>query len=298
MSLPGRADRSRGTRLGPGAWRLRLTVALLVTVLSCGGTGYLKTEPDAPFVPTPYAAVFEMLRMAAVTEHDTVYDLGCGDGRVVIAAAANLHARGVGVDLDPVLLSLSRANAQKAGVADRVTFLRQDIFQTNIKDATVVALYLLPGLNTLLIPKLRTELAPGSRVVSHMHDMGEWPPDRVSRVGDSTIYLWVVPADVDGTWEMKVTDGKRETAGELWIRQNYHGFQPRLVLGGRKVGAFDPALNGPSILFSTRYRQGAQEETARYRGLVLGDRMEGEVTVTGGAAPGTYRWTAERKGGR
>lgn len=272
-----------------------LFIPLLLTVLSCHGTKYVKTEPDAPFVPTPYPAVLEMLRMAAVTEHDILYDLGCGDGRVVIAAAARLHARGVGVDIDPNLISLSRANAEKAGVSDRVTFMQQDIFQTDIKDATVVALYLLPGLNSLLIPKLRGVLAPGSRVVSHMHDMGEWAPDQVSRVGDSTIYLWIVPADVDGAWEMRVTDGDRVTPGKLSIRQAYHGFQPSLSVDGSKVHVYDPVLKGGSISFSTRGRRGGQEETAHYRGSVHHDLMEGEVTVTGGATPGTYRWIAERK---
>jgi len=134
-----------------------------------------------------------MLRLANVGRDDVVYDLGCGDGRIVIAAARQFGARGVGVDIDPQRVREARENAQRAGVADRVRFLRQDLFETDIREATVVTLYLLDELNMRLRPKLLRELRPGTRIVSHNFDMGDWKPQKRLRVEGRRIYLWVVP---------------------------------------------------------------------------------------------------------
>ena len=134
-----------------------------------------------------------MLEMAQVTAGDTVYDLGCGDGRIVIAAAQKYGARGVGVDIDPQRISEARENAQKAGVADRVRFVLGDLFETDISPASVVTLYLLIELNIKLRPKLLAELRPGTRVVSHAFSMGEWQPERTAEVSGNRVYLWRVP---------------------------------------------------------------------------------------------------------
>jgi SAM-dependent methyltransferase len=149
--------------------------------------------PEVPYFPTPEPVVEAMLRLAAVGPRDLVYDLGCGDGRIVIAAAAKFGARGYGVDVDPAPLMRARRDAERAGVTDRVRFERADLFRTDLSPATVVTLYLFESVNRRLAPKLRGELQPGARVVSHKFGMGAgWPPDKVLSVGDSTVYLWTI----------------------------------------------------------------------------------------------------------
>jgi predicted RNA methylase len=142
---------------------------------------------------TPDEVVEEMLRVAGVTEKDVVYDLGSGDGRIVIAAAKRLGARGVGVEIDPDRVRLARDSAQRAGVGALVRFVEGDIFAADIREATVVTMYLLPALNLRLRQKLLAELRPGTRIVSHDYNMGDWAAQKVVRVGRSTIYFWVVP---------------------------------------------------------------------------------------------------------
>jgi SAM-dependent methyltransferase len=153
----------------------------------------------APFVPTPQEVVDRMLRLAGVTSRDVVYDLGCGDGRIVISAAQQFGARGVGVDIDPVRIAESNANARAAGVSHLVTFKQQDALTTDVSEATVVTLYLLTASNVKLRPILMRQLAPGSRIVAHAFGMGDFPPDRVDTFTDSggstrTLYLWTVGA--------------------------------------------------------------------------------------------------------
>jgi SAM-dependent methyltransferase len=148
---------------------------------------------DVPFVPTPADAVAAMLKLAGVKKDDVVYDLGSGDGRIVIAAARRYGARGVGIDIDPARIAEAEQNARAAGVASRVRFVRQDLFDADLGEATVVTLYLLPRINLRLRPKLLAELKPGTRVVSYGFDMGDWAPARTVAVGSSTLYLWVIP---------------------------------------------------------------------------------------------------------
>ena len=150
--------------------------------------------PDVIFVPTPEEVVAAMLDVARVTKDDVVYDLGCGDGRIVIAAAQKHGARGIGIDIDPQRIAEATANAQKAAVTDRVKFLEADLFTTDISEATVVTLYLLPTLNVRLMPKLMKELRPGTRIVSHAFDMGEaWPPERTLEIDGRKVYYWTIP---------------------------------------------------------------------------------------------------------
>ena len=153
----------------------------------------LQREPDVPYVATPPAVVAKMLELAQVTQDDVVYDLGSGDGRIVIMAAQRFGARGVGVEIDPQLVWEAHDNAKRAGVADRVQFLLQDLFETDLRAATVVTLYLMQSVNLELRPKLWRELQPGTRVVSHDFSMGDWPPEQIVRVGGSVIYSWTIP---------------------------------------------------------------------------------------------------------
>jgi SAM-dependent methyltransferase len=179
------------------SWRVRAAVCAVVLAFACG---YAQQAPqrevkkDVPYVPTPQEVVDRMLEMANVGKSDVVYDLGCGDGRLVITAVKKFGARrGVGVDIDPERIRESNENARAAGVTDRVEFREQDLFQTDFKEATVVTLYLLPDVNLRLRPRLLSELKPGTRIVSHAFDMGDWKPERVEHVDGRNIYFWTVP---------------------------------------------------------------------------------------------------------
>jgi SAM-dependent methyltransferase len=149
--------------------------------------------PDVVYVPTPQEVVETMLRLAKVTRDDVVYDLGCGDGRIVVTAAQRFGARGVGIDIDPDRIKEAQANARAAGVAGRVKFTNGDLFETDFREATVVTLYLLPSLNLKLRPKLLAELKPGTRLLSHDFDMGDWAPDQRVDVGSRTVFFWRIP---------------------------------------------------------------------------------------------------------
>jgi SAM-dependent methyltransferase len=152
------------------------------------------TEPDVVYIPTPQPVVDAMLDLASVTVSDVVYDLGSGDGRIVITAAKKYGARGVGIEIDPALVKKATENAAAAGVADRVRFLTQNLFTADISEATIVTLYLLQSLNERLRPKLVRELKPGTRIVSHVFNMGpEWPAERTVEIGRSRVFFWSIP---------------------------------------------------------------------------------------------------------
>ena len=176
-----------------------LAFAALVLAAALGvpaaGDASQDSRSLAPFVPTPNDVVTRMLTLAGVTENDVVYDLGCGDGRIVIAAARDFGARGVGIDIDPQRIAEANANAEQAGVQDLVEFIEQDAMQVDVSNATVVTLYLLSSSNARLRPILTRQLRPGARIVSHAFSMGDWDPDVVDRFEDArgstrTLYLW------------------------------------------------------------------------------------------------------------
>ena len=150
-------------------------------------------EPDVRYVPSPHSVVRAMLKLAKVGPGDVVYDLGSGDGRIPIAAARDFGARGVGIDIDPKRIAEANANARSEGVADRVVFRNEDLFEADFRDATVVTLFLYPDLNLRLRPRLLSELAPGTRIVSYWHDMGDWKPERKVAAGSAYVYLWTIP---------------------------------------------------------------------------------------------------------
>jgi 23S rRNA G2445 N2-methylase RlmL len=164
---------------------MKIAAALLLLALQ-------RPTPDIHFVPTSPRIIDAMLSLAQVTASDVVYDLGSGDGRIVIAAAQKYGARAVGVELDPMLVQQATRRARKAGVADKVSFRQEDLFKTDISDATVVMLYLSPSTNFRLEMKLMTELRPGTRVVSHRFEMPGWMPDREVRVSGTKVFLWTI----------------------------------------------------------------------------------------------------------
>ena len=183
--------------------RRHFALALLsVSVLAAQSAKPVR-DPDVPYVPTTEKAVEEMLKLAKVTKSDIVYDLGCGDGRIVIAAAKTYGAHGVGIDINPVRIAEAKENAKKAGVAHLVRFEENDLFKADIHEATVVSLFLLPNINLKLRPKLLQDLKPGTRVVSNTFDMGDWKAERESQLDDSDegysslshkFFLWTIPA--------------------------------------------------------------------------------------------------------
>jgi precorrin-6B methylase 2 len=197
--------RGRVKRRTTKGLRIILCATMLAGALvgiSCGeqptfGPSSLR-KPDVHYEPTPPDVVEVMLRLAEVKPGDVVYDLGCGDGRIVITAARDFGARGVCVDIDPQRIAESQENARAAGVADHIRFVNQDLFVTDLSEATVVMLFLSPGLNLKARPKLVGELKPGARIVSHWHDMDDWKPQKTVRVTSNgrerPVYLWIIPA--------------------------------------------------------------------------------------------------------
>ncbi len=172
-----------------------LTALVLAAPAAAQQTGALR-RPDVIFVPTPPEVVEAMLKVAKVGPRDVVYDLGCGDGRIVVTAAKEYGARGIGIDIDPERIQEAEANAQANGVTDRVKFRLEDLFEANISEATVVTLYLLPSLNLKLRPKLWKDLKVGTRIVSHAFDMGDWEPEQQLDVDGRTVYFWTITEDV------------------------------------------------------------------------------------------------------
>ena len=222
---------------------------------------------DVPFVPTPDDIVDHMLGVANVTADDFVIDLGSGDGRILIAAARDRGARGFGVDLDPQRVNEARNNAEAAGVSDMVEFKQQDLFDTDFSHADVLTMYLLPRFNLQLRPRILDELRPGTRVVSHDFDMAEWAPDRDDTLGYKRVFLWIVPAKVEGRWTIEA-DGR---SFDVDITQKFQMIEGTANVDGREVLLTGATLNGPDISFTVDLGDGART----LEGSVDGDRIEG-----------------------
>lgn len=240
-------------------------------------------KKDVPYVPTPQETVAEMLRLAQVSRDDLVYDLGSGDGRIVITAAKRHGARGVGIDIDPTRIEEANENARTAGVTDKVKFVQGDLFNADLREATAVTLYLLRSVNLRLRPKLLAELRPGTPVVSHDFDMGEWAPDDHTRVGDDDVYLWIVPAKVDGNWQWKDAAG-RSVAGT--IEQEFQTFTGSARADGDRFRLRNGRINGAEVSFEL-VRAG--DETApvleRYSGKLTNGALQGRITAGNRQAP-------------
>jgi SAM-dependent methyltransferase len=247
------------------ACRRTLFVGFIVGVAGATIAVGQAQQLDVVFVATPMETVNRMLLLAGVSSGDFVIDLGSGDGRIAIAAG-RLGARALGVDLDPDRIREARANAKLAGVTNRVTFLQQDLFKTDLSKATVVTMYLLPEINLKLRPRI-LELRAGTRVVSHDFDMGDWKPE-LSEKDNWRIHYWVVPARIAGDWQLN--NGKRWL--NLKIEQKYQEFKGAVTVDGRSVPLRNTKLVGTDIQFDAD--TGWQ---TFFRGTVTvsGDKMEG-----------------------
>jgi hypothetical protein len=276
------------------ALHARLRRVLLATVACIASfAAHAQFPYDVPYVPTPYVVVEEMLRLANVGPEDFVTDLGSGDGRILIEAVRKFGARGVGVDLDAERIAESVENAQAAGVTDRVEFLRQDLFKFDFARANVVTMYLLPTVNMKLRPRLLTELKPGTRIVSHDFDLGDWQPDGRSTVRKN-VFLWIVPARVDGRWRVTLALPAGERSYELELRQKFQEIDG-LVRHDKKVaGLWNAQLRGTRISFVIVDDSGFIDSNLYFEGTVAGDAITGTIRRGVGADETQMTWRAGR----
>ena len=206
-------------------------------------------EVDVPYVPTPDDVVLAMLNRAQAGPGDIHYDLGSGDGRIVVSAVRDFNVdRGVGVDLDPVRVKEGNENARQAEITDRATFHEADLFEFDFHEATVLTLYLLPEANLRLRPRILNELAPGTRVVSQPFNMGEWEADKIDNIGGRHIYYWVVPANVAGEWQWTMNG----TQYRAVITQEFQMLSGDLIASGARVPLHQGTMKGELISFETR----------------------------------------------
>jgi SAM-dependent methyltransferase len=279
-------------------WMVGLCLSL--TTLGLWGSAVAQDrKPDVEYVPTPHQVVAEMLRVAGVTKDDVLYDLGCGDGRVVIMAAKQHGARGVGIDIDPQRIKESRENARQAGVNKRVKFQQQDLFETDFREATVVTLYLLPKLNLQLRPKLLSELKPGTRVVSHDFDMDDWQPDKMLRVPgpsyEHSVYFWVIPANVGGSWRVQLPAAFGKGQSNLRLQQQFQEVKGAARLHEDETDLTAVTLSGAQLRFTVATQIQGQPAKMQFTGRVNGETIKGNVEVQGGPLAGVHAWTAKRE---
>jgi hypothetical protein len=254
-----------------------MILAGLVVGAAIAAVAYGRAQQlDVIYVPTPMETVNRMLQLADVGSKDFLIDLGSGDGRIAIAAG-RLGARALGVDLDPNRLREAQANARRAGVGDRVTFRRENLFETDLTQATVLTMYLLPSINLKLRPRI-LQLRPGTRVVSHDFSMGDWKADVLETV-NWRIHFWVVPARIAGDW--RLSSGNQDFS--VRIEQTFQEFKGTATAGGRSLPLRNTKLRGADIEFTIDY---AGRPTV-FRGTVAGNKMQG----SGG--PGAI-WMATR----
>jgi hypothetical protein len=250
---------------------------------------------EVPYVATPQVTVDEMLRLANVGPQDFVLDLGSGDGRIVVTAAKKFGARGLGVDLDWRLVQQGEENARAAGVEDRVRFLEQDLFRTDLGQATVITTYLLPVVMLRLRPAL-LELRPGTRIVSHDFDFGDWRPDQKTSIRKN-VFLWIVPARAAGRWQARLELQPIERLLELELTQRYQEVSAHARLNGVPSQVWETKLVGDRLSFVVVDTTDRENEASFYfDGRVSGDVIEGEVTRGVGAARGVTRWRAVKVG--
>ncbi|MEK6593585.1 MAG: methyltransferase domain-containing protein [Pseudomonadota bacterium] len=280
----------------------------LVCVLLMAGfapaAAFTQDYGDTPYVPTPQNVVDKMLEVAKVGPGDYVIDLGSGDGRMIITAAKKHGARGFGVDLDKRLVALSNKNAAKAGVADRAKFYARDLYETDVSRATVLTIYLLPEVNLMVRSRLLAMLKPGTRMVSHDYDFGEWPPDLslvmdapgkpVGRDQKSKVFYWMVPAKASGKWRWQfAVEGKAQDF-ELDLNQKFQKIDGTLTVGGRKAGIEDARLMGEQISFAAVVESDGAPLRYVFSGRIINSAIKGDASIMRGQTASRSPWNAAR----
>ncbi len=236
-----------------GASLAPLTAVVMLSVTAASAQPRL----DVPYVPTPQEVVDRMLQLGKVRAGEFHMDLGSGDGRIAVTSAAKHGARSLGVDLNPVRIEEARANAKKANVSDRATFELKNLFETDIGKADILTMYLLPSVNIELRPKILRDMWPGTRIVSHAFDMGDWQPDHRESVIGRTVYMWIVPARVEGRWTV---EGSQQFT--VTIQQKYQEITGTVDIGGKSVPLRDASLSGAKIGFAIDIERGPSNLTS------------------------------------
>lgn len=291
--LPARLPRAALKALVSGA-------AALVSLLASPLIG---AQPSVPYVPTPQVVVDRMLEIAHVGPHDYLIDLGSGDGRIVVTAAQKYGIRALGVDLNPARISEAEVNARKAGVAEKVQFRQQDLFQTDLTPATVITMYLLPNVNLQLRPKL-LQLRPGTRIVSHDFSMGDWKPEVHEQIeakdkyggsgGRSDIYLWIVPARVAGTWTSELQVRGKPVAYEITLGQEFQDVSGAARVAGQNVRLDNVKLSATALSFEFTAQVDGMSLRHAFSGDVIGNTIDGIVDLSGPTLQARSVWSATR----
>jgi len=272
--------------------RTGVALAAMLLVLTARAQPAPEDNVAGPYVPTPWPVVDDMLRLVDVRADDVLYDLGSGDGRLVIEAAKRYRARGVGVEMQADLVKAAVAGAKRAGVAERVRFVQGDLFDTDLHEATVVTLYLLPKFAARLVPKLRAELRPGARIVSHDYPLDPWPADKVltfdldekeaiSGTTRTNLYFYVVPARVAGAWELALPRALSGRALTVQINQ-----APDSLAGSARLGRDNVPLTELKV----------RAERIRFDLFIAGREVDLRGTVSGQTMSGEARWDDKRDG--
>ncbi|MGH8674005.1 MAG: SAM-dependent methyltransferase [Burkholderiales bacterium] len=276
--------------------------AACATISAACAQSWAWDDGSVPFVVSPPEVVDRMLRLAEPRPGELLIDLGSGDGRIVIEAAKRYGARGLGVDIDPTLVARARDNARRAGVEALAHFEVRDLFETDLRGASVVTMYLLPEVNLKLMPRLLQDLKPGARVVSHDYEMGGWRPDEtieltvaekmVGPTGRSRVHLWFIPADARGTWKSEVKE--HGGAWEFRIEQLYQRLDVAARASGIEIAVRGTRLRGDEVKLVASGNVDGKPWNHLFRGILKGDRIEGELLVSDGENNRTLPWTALR----
>ena len=266
----------------------------------------LAADSSVPYVPTPQSVVDRMLEIGKVGPRDYLIDLGSGDGRIVVTAAAKYGTRGFGVDLNPTRIDEANENARKAEVTDKVAFYQRDLFETDLTQATVVTMYLLPRVNLALRPKL-LDLKPGTRIVSHDFSMGEWKPDHHEVIGasdkyggsggHSDIYLWIIPAKVEGNWRWQLQIRGKPVDYEIALGQNFQQISGTARIGGRTVQLQNATLRGDQLAFDFTADLNGAPIKHHFAGTVDQGLVTGTADLAGAKLQAKLDWSATRTRG-
>jgi SAM-dependent methyltransferase len=278
-------------------------------ILCAGGAASASAQSWAwddgttPFVVTPEDVVERMMRLAEPRAGDYLIDLGSGDGRIVIEAARRAGTKGLGVDIDPRLVRLARENAKRAGVEGLAQFEVRDLFETDLREASIVTLYLLPDVNRKLAPRLYEQLRPGARIVSHDYDLGDWTHDEMIELavpekfagprGRSRIFLWVVPADARGAWHFELP--QLGGAWRLRVEQSWQLLEVEASVPDGSMLVRGARLRGDDIRLPATGMIGGKAVNLMFRGRLAGGRIEGTVRVSDGDKAITHPWSATRR---